>query len=363
MIDILQILTFSCSLWYYFKIKKTKVNNLRFKNLIILSVLVAISLLTKFYSIFIPIIILLDSFFYDKKLFKKIFIALVISGILISPYAFFYYKYQMYKLVIGKAMSTWETSSVFFDVFRNFGMFLGLYVAFSLIYFFYKNRENYIFFVWFFIPLIVLLCLKNSDPRFAFILMPIYAMSCGFTFTKFEKMVKPKWKKVLILLISCLILLQITHNVFLNSQGPNYPVDEIMKPIKNDGNVLILTEDPVYSSVYMFYGRVNKVPGNIIRSCVFFTSNLTKEMLQEWGVKYVIDQKNVLTESSVASLNLKIILEKNINEDSLKLFEFQEDINKTDCNFVCILLGKVCKGMQFGDIISLINKNIYTKID
>jgi hypothetical protein len=364
MIDVLQILTFSLALWYYFKLKKNKIENLHLNNLLILSVLISVSFLTKFYSIFIPIIILLDSFLYSKKFFKRVLLCLILSFLIISPYAYLYYKFGMFKLVIGKAVTPWESSLVFFDIFRNFGEFLGFFVVFSLVYFFYRNRRSYIFFIWFFIPLAVLLYLKNSDPRFAFILMPIYAMSCAFSFTEVEKMLKTRLKKnLLVILISLLLLLQIISNIYLNSQGPNYPVDEIMKSVKKDGNVLILSEDPVYSSVFMFYGRTNKISGNVIRSCVFFKNNLTSDFLHDWGIRYVIDQENILNETSTKSLNLSVNIERKVNGTSLILYEAQGEVNKIECNFVCILLGKVCENASFSEIIPLINKNIYTMKD
>jgi hypothetical protein len=362
MIDILQILTFSLVLWYYVKLKKKDVRNLNFKNLLILSVLISLSLLTKFYSIFIPIIILIDSFIYNKKFFKKIFFSLVLSFFMILPYAYLYFKFHMYELTLGKAITPWESSLVYFDFLANFGIFLGFFVIFSLIYFFYKNRKKYIFFIWFFIPLAVLVYLKNSDPRYAFILMPIYAMSCGFTFIELKKSLKSRLKKyILIGLVSCLIILQLVYNIYANLQKEYYPVDEIMKSIKKDGNVLLLSDDPVYSSIFIFYGRINKVPGNIIRPCVFSKSNLTSDFLQEWGIKYIIDQKNILNKTFIKELNLSIDLEKKVDKTSLTLFEVQGEVNKIDCNFVCIFLGKVCKNESFSEIAPLINKNIYTK--
>lgn len=192
--------------------------------------------------------------------------------------------------------------------------------------------------------------------------MPIYAMSCGFTFIEIGKMLKKQWKRyALVLIVSSLIVLQIIHNSFTNSQGPNYPVDDIMKYAEKDGNVLILSEDPVYSSVFMVYGRIDRIPGNIIRSCIFLENELTIDFLHDWGIKYIIDQKNILNESSIKSLNLSIVVERGAGETSLVLYEVNGKINKTDCNFVCILLGKVCKNESFSEIIPLINENIYTK--
>jgi len=359
MIDVLQILTFSLVLWYYFKLRKKQ--TIRFKNLLVLSILIALSLLTKFYSVFIPIIILIDSFIQNKRFFIKILLSLFLAFLLISPYIYLYYKFHMSNLVIGKAVTPWESSLVFFDIFRNFGLFLGFFVAFSLFYFFYKNRKNYIFFIWLLIPLIVLLLLKNADPRYGFILMPIYAMSCGFSFTEIERRLKGLKKNILIVFIFSIIVLQIIQDSYQNSQGPNYPVDDIMKAVKKNGNILIMSEDPVYSSVFMFYGRINEVPGNMIRSCVFSQSNLTNDFLNDWGIRYIIDQENDLNDGLVKSLNLSLVLEKNTGGVSMRLFESNGEIKEVDCNFVCILMGKVCKNASFREIIPLINKNIYTR--
>jgi hypothetical protein len=62
----------------------------------------------------------------------------------------------------------------------------------------------------------------------------------------------------------------------------------------------------------------------------------------------------------IKSLNLSIVLEKKTADASLKLFEFQEEVDEKNCNFVCILLGKVCKDMSFSKIVPMISKNFYT---
>jgi hypothetical protein len=358
MIDIAQILTFSLALWYYVKLKKSK--KIDIKNIVVLSLLISLSFLTKFYSIFLPIIILIDSFISDKKFFKNMIFCLILSGLIVSPYAFFYYKFNLFKLTLDKSTSTFANNLVYFDIFSNFGIFLGFFVVFSLIYFFYKNRRNYIFFIWFFIPLLLLLYLKNDDVRFSFILMPIYSISCGFTFINMKKWFKSKkLGNVLTILVLFLLLLQLIDNIYLNSKGGLYSVDDIMKQIRKDGNVLILSEYPVYSSAFIFYGRLNNIQGNIIRPCIFWENNLTKELLNEWGVRYIIDQKNNINNELIDKFKLNLIWEKKVNDNNLRLFEIEGNVNKVDCNFVCIFNGKVCKNQNFSDIKSMINRNVY----
>jgi len=358
MIDITQILIFSLVLWYYIKLRKSK--KLKTKNIVVLSFLLSLSFLTKFYSIFLPIIILIDSFITSKNFFKNMIFSLILSGLIISPYVFFYYKFNLFRLTLDKSMTSFASNIVYFDVFSNFGIFIGFFVVFSLIYFLYKNRKEYIFFIWFFIPLLILLYLKNNDPRFAFILMPFYSISCGFTFVSMKKWFKSKKKRdVLIGFVTCLLLLQLIHNVYLNSREILYSVEDIMKQIEKDGNTLILSDNPVYSSVFVFYGRLNGVPGNIIRPCIFWENSLTKELLNEWGIRYIIDQEKNISDELINKFKLKLMWEKEVDGKILRLFEVEGKVNKVGCNFVCILNGKVCKNQKISEIESMIKRNIH----
>ena len=363
MIDTTQILLFSTALLYYVKIKKMKVQDIRTKNIVLLSILVSLSFLVKFYSIFLPIIILIDSFLKDKKFFKKIVISLILSGLIVSPYVFLYYKTNLYKMTFGKSLYEYSSNLVYFDVFLNFGIFLGLFVSISTAYFFYKNRKHYLFFIWLFIPLIVLLFLGNKSPRYAFILMPIYAMACGFTLSKIKEWSASKKRNLLIIIIIVLLVLQMSYNVYENSKDVIYPVDEVMKPIKKEGNILILSEDPVYSSIFTFYGRINQVPGNIIRPCFFWKNNLTKESLNDWDIRYIIDQENNISDELINSLNLQNLWEKTTENKTFRLFETMGNISKVDCNFICVFNDKVCKDQSITDVIKLINKNVYINSD
>jgi hypothetical protein len=363
MIDTTQILLFSVALLYYVKVKKMKVKDVHVKNIILLSILISLSFLVKFYSIFLPIIILIDSFLKDKKFFKKIVISLILSGLIVSPYVFLYYKTNLYKMTFGKSLYEYSSNLVYFDVFLNFGIFLGIFVGISIIYFFYKNRKNYLFFIWLFIPLIFLLFLGNKSPRYAFILMPIYAMACGFTLSKIKEWSASQKRNILIILVIVLLVLQMFYNVYTNSKNVTYPVDEMMKTIKKDDNILILSEEPVYSSIFTFYGRTNQVPGNIIRPCFFWKNKLTEESLNNWGIKYIIDQENNVSDELIDSLNLQKVWEKTTENQTFRLFEKMGNISKVDCNFVCAFNDKVCKNQSISDVIKLINKNIYLKSD
>ena len=100
---------------------------------------------------------------------------------------FFYFKFEFYNLLLKVVTSVNFDKSTYFDVFYNFGYFIGFFVAFSVVWFIWKNIKNPLIVTWFFIPLCMFMLMRNSDPRYAFILIPIYAISCGFVFQKIQK--------------------------------------------------------------------------------------------------------------------------------------------------------------------------------
>jgi hypothetical protein len=135
-------------------------------------------------------------------------------------------------------------------------------------------------------------------------------------------------------------------------QGNNYEIDEIIKSIKKDGNILILSELPVHSAIYMLYGNFNGVKGNFIRPCMLGQEEITRDILDNWGIRYIIDQNNTLTNKTITSLNLDLV--KKVGNGLIKLFEYKVK-NIVDCNFICLLNGKVCKEDGFSKILELIN--------
>jgi len=357
MADILQILMFSIVILYYLKLRDKK--TISKTEILKLSILLALAFLTKYFSIFLPLIILLDSYFTNRKFFKYFLLSIILSLIIISPYVFFYIKFKFYKLLLGVATAPYWNQLVYFNIFSNFGLFLGPIVAISVIWFIWKNLKNPLILTWFFAPLCLFLLMKDCDPRFAFILMPIYAISCGFLFEKIQKINLKQKKNLFIGIFIILLLIQLLNDIIINYQNFNYPVNYLMKSISTNGSVLIMTEEPVYSSVYIFYGYINNVKGNIFRPCIIEKYKISKEFFDEWGIRYLIDQNNTITEKIEKSLDLKVIEDLESKNFSMRLFETNVK-NLVDCNFVCTLQGKVCKGQGFSKILSLINNSTST---
>jgi len=350
MIDVIQILTFSLTLLYYIKLKKK--NNMSIKNVTILGLLLALAFLSKFFSVFLPFIILIDSFFSKRKFFKYILISLILSLILISPYIFLYAKFKLYKFALKVASTPFRSRWVYFDVFTNFGIFIGFFVIISTIWFLYNNRRDSLILTWFFLPSIILLISSHCDIRFAYILMPIFAISCGFLVKNIYS--NKKWKNALLFVVIALLIFQLISNIFINYSRFVYPAEEIIKSL-GQGNALILSEDPVYSSVYIFYGQVNNVSGNFIRPCLLEKNNLDHDFLEEWGIKYLIDQNDTIDKKTELSLNLSLTLIKESKKYRIRVFE--TDVKKeVNCNYICRLEGKICKDQGFSGLFSLINE-------
>lgn len=354
MMDGLQILTFSIVVFYYLNLKDKR--TVSKSEILKLSILLALAFLTKYFSIFLPLIILCDSFFRNRRLFKYFLFSVILSLIIISPYLFFYVKFNFHKLLFKIGASPYLNHLVYFDIFLNFGVFIGFFIVFSVIWFIWKNLKNPLIVTWFFTPFILFFMIKGSSERYAFILMPIYALSCGFIFQKIQGVHSRQKKNLLIGLVLTLIGLQLVNNIYNNYQDFVYPIDNLMKPITKNGNILIMSEEPIYSSVYILYGYLNNVKGNLFRPCIIEKYKLSKEFLGEWGIQYLIDQNNTITKEMEKSLNLKIIKSLKVKDGSLWLFETNVK-NSVDCNFVCSIQGKVCKGEGFRKILSLINSS------
>lgn len=186
MIDILQILTFSAVIFYYLKLRNKNVVSK--SEMLKLSILLALSFLTKYFSVFLPVIILCDSIIHNKRLLKYFLFSIILSLIIISPYLFLFIKFKFYKLLFKVATTPHFDKLVYFNIFLNFGIIIGAFVALSTIWFIWKNLKNPLIVIWFFAPLILFMIMKDCDPRFAFILMPIYAVSCGFMFQNIQKL-------------------------------------------------------------------------------------------------------------------------------------------------------------------------------
>lgn len=381
MMDNLQILTFSLGLLYYLKLKEKK--SITIKNIFLLSILFSAAFLTKFFSVFLPIIILIDSFFTKKTLIKYVLLASLISIVLISPYIFLYIKFGLYKLTINVA-SNQQIVNVgtnfskffnffhgfdylyphalskidYFNVFKVFGLSVGLLVAASTIWYVWKNKKSLLIMSWIFIPMFIFLFLfSDVELRFLYILMPLFALACGSFI--YNLMKKRNLRKIIVILSILILASQFTFDIYIKLQESFYPVEDVMKNIKGEGNVLIKQEMPldqgVYSSAYILYSRLLGVKGNIIRPCVLENKNLTKDTLNDMGVKYIIDNNNSIDKTLEKSLGIFLIDEKKNDKTSVKIFERYENVTKIDCNFICNLQKKVCINESFSNILSVTN--------
>jgi len=278
-------------------------------------------------------------------------------------YNFGQLKYENFEQFDFLNLETYGKLETYKSIFIPFSFFVAFSIVYSGIYYLYKlyrNRKDILFLLWFIIPLIILIYLRNVDPRFAFILMPIYSMSCGFTLVNLEKWLTSDSKKnVFVIFIIMILILQLIYNFLINYQETLYPIDEMMKLTKGEGNILILSDSPVYSSVYIFYGIINNVQGNIIRPCTLDKHNISKDFLKEWGVKYIIDQENNLTENMVKKMDLKNIWSQEVDEHVLRLLETEIDVKPYNCNYICVLGNMVCENQTLSEIKELINKNVY----
>ena len=85
-------------------------------------------------------------------------------------------------------------------------------------------------------------------------------------------------------------------------------------------------------------------------------NNLTHDFLEEWGVKYLIDQNDMIDDKTKNSLNLSLTTIKESKNYRIRIFE--TDVEKeVNCNYICRLEGKICEEQGFSGLLSLINKS------
>ena len=77
-------------------------------------------------------------------------------------------------------------------------------------------------------------------------------------------------------------------------------------------------------------------------------------MLEEWGIRYIVDQNNNIDKFTKSSLGLTVTERMKTDNYDLRLFETTVE-KKVDCNYICRLEGKVCKEDGFTGLLSLIS--------
>ncbi len=377
MIDNLQILTFSLGLIYYFKIKGKRVISIG--NVLILGIILTLAFLTKFFSLFLPLIILIDALFTKRNIIKYIVASGLISLLLISPYIYLYIKFGFYKLAANVALNPQivnveggfagffnffgfeylnfhGTSKIdYFNFFKIFGIFIGPLVVISTFWYVWENRRNLFIVSWIVLPLILFLFFfVDVELRFLYVVMPLFSLACG---TFIYKLIKRYSGKKIIFLIAAIVISQIAVNVYIKFKEPLYPIEDVIKNVKHGGNVLIMQEMPldrgVYSSVYVLYSRLIETDGKIIRPCILQTESLSEKFIDEMGIQYIIDNNKTLNKDTQKILSLELLYEKGVDSSSIRVFK-RDDYISVDCNFICVLDEKVCKNQNLFDIASLI---------
>ena len=182
--------------------------------------------------------------------------------------------------------------------------------------------------------------------------MPIFAVSCGFFIKNVLR--TRRWKNLLLIGIISLLVLQFIFDVLSNYHDFVYPTEETIKSL-GLGSVLILSEEPVYSSVYIFYGQLYNKSNVFIRPCLLNKNNLTHDFLEEWGIKYLIDQNNMIDEKFQSDHGLSLTFSKESDDYTIRIFETDAK-KEVNCNYICRLEGKICEDQRFSDLLALINK-------
>jgi len=334
----------------------------KMKWFIISSILLSLGFLIKWNIILLVPIILIYSILEYKKSLKKLISSIIITLILLSPYLYLAFKFDIPSLVIKTSTTEagylekdpqWTSLEGWFYYPKQFSITYLSYPLFIfslitlIIYCKKKNKHWKLFLIWFVIGYLFYTWLPNKDPRYIITIFP----SLIFPFASFISSMTKRIKIISVMSI-CVILLISSYfylvPVFQHNIDYNLVIDEIGK---EEGNILLASENSwFYSSSFMFSlaSKEGRFVRKIYRPCTIDKFDL-EELLNNEGIKYVIiaepvreiHEKNIEKVNGTSTLNhltdiegknMKVIIYRNSNYHK----------SESTCNYVCVLNDWMC---------------------
>lgn len=294
-------------------------------------------------------------FFRKKERIKKILLIIVPFSILFIPFMFFYIKIGGLGASQSLLKQTEEMPWVQYNLLAPFFYFYnytietyGLGIIVFLVAFFYlykeikirKNITRDLFFIlWFIFAYIILTYLQN--PRYvAYLLMPLIFVT-GYYFSKIKLKYTIPFFIIFIIIVGWNSYQDIkTYQKFTNLEK------KISKYLYDrGGNIGLLSDDPIYSSVFIYYISsfdTNKTL-SVYRPCFFYHFlNKSKDVLVNEMTKNKI--KNILvTENSsdykiIESIKEYIDFNTSFQTDNFTFDVYSvrlENQTQEQCNYIC----------------------------
>jgi len=327
---------------------------------LISSIFFALGFLTKWNIILIIPIVFIYALFDFRKSIKKLILSFLLVGILLSPYLYIAFKYDIPIIVFKVPVEAgivenepqWTSLSgwlYYLIQLSNSYLSIPLLILslITLILYARKKEKHWkLFLLWFIIGYLFFTWLPNKDPRYILIIFP----SLIFPFASLISSMKKEVKSISLSLV-CFILIISSFYYFEPTFTHKISFDSITSQIKKEGNVLIASENSwFYSSSFMFdlASKEGRFLRKVYRPCVLDKTDL-KSLLNNEGIRYVIVAEPVRDvymknfEEINKTQQLRIISNiegKNVNVIVYENFNYHNSTSK--CNYVCVLNQWIC---------------------
>jgi hypothetical protein len=326
-----------------------------------------LSFFSRIFAIFPLLSIISFIFFFEKKKkFKKMLLVIIPFLILFIPFIFtFYYVkgIEISKSIIKEAR---EITDVRYDLLMLFFYFytytiqtygLGI-IVFILAFFCLYNeikikkitRVNLFFLLWLFFAYIILTYFQNVR-YISYLLMPLIFI-VGYYFSKI------KLKYIILFFIAFVIIVAWnSYNEIKTYQKFIQTEKEISKYLfESGGNVGLLSDDPIYSSVFIYYIStfdINKTV-TVYRPCFFYNFlNQSKDVLiNEMSankIKIILITRNSKDYKIIENIKEYVDFEKSFYAGNFTFDVYSvrlKDVTQKKCNYICVTGFYLCTDLS-----------------
>ncbi len=270
------------------------------RNFLILSVLMALTTLTKWQAITIFPTILLYILVFERRLLRYILFSLVISTALLMPYYLLLWKANLLLLPLSVNLEadpldpTWMQPEGWFYylsafVKDQFFLPIGILIALATFaYFSNKERDWKFFATWILVVYLIMTIVHNKDVRYTLNFLPAFVIPGAYILHKVLK----KIINIHTLLTLIIALALIQYVVSFTNLIYGFPeVEGVAKYIleDNSGNILINIGLGTASPFIFEIARNSNFEHQVLRPCTIESLNESYGVLmRKFGIKYIV---------------------------------------------------------------------------
>lgn len=345
-------------LWLYL-MKDRKPN---IKQILILSILVSLAILTKWQSLTILPVLFVYTLFFQRKYLKRILLSFVIVAALLAPYYFVLWKTNLLLLPLAANLEadpndpTWmqlEGWTYYLTTFLQDQFFLpvGIIILLAVASYFLKKEKDWKFFAtWILVIYLIMVIVHNKDPRYTINFLPAFVIPASYVIYKIGK--KGHTGKLFLVIVVGLLFTQATLAFSEIIHG--FPdVVDIARYLSNDkeGNVLIDTGLGTESPFIFEIAKYSKFDHQVFRPCTIeFLDENFADMIDKFGIKYMVVDKDKQGFTQKQKEFSDFINKKGtfslVNDFSrfsvLKNNNYTNEDKDELCNYVCATKSFVC---------------------